>query len=661
MFVPIAYSHDTSREELIARFRDRIALGERTRLSKQERAELSLHFIERLAQCNTEEEVIALCKAEIALLEEGYPIASIANQYLPEWRKAIALAVEEGRLPKQDLEPNEFGKVYLHWGLKHLLYPNRIHKALKEKTTAANNQKQDDLQPIRANRFITKAKDLLDGEHPYEWAVGLLAVTGRRFSEIVAKGQFSATSHPYAIVFRGQLKKGIQNLDEAQTFLIATLTDSGKVLAVLDKFRAHPRIRELAHLSPDEINSRLNTSVRHYIKRNFEETEFIPVLRGERSVSAHNLRGVYAEIAVHFFCPPNQATHRFVQAHLGHIIGERELASRKNAGATEHYFHYRLVGAQGQQLNEKGILLERFGVLPTTIEFEPEQLEEMVTEVSQEHESMAASQSEAQSHTRRSRAHVPAELMHELKDIAAGKLDADGSYAEILAAVIAFLRDDKTPAIATSIESFGATFQWFTGEVERLREENRLLICDRDRVREELREVQGQVLDGGEVERLREENARLRAQLAQFQQIKQMLGSGEGKTEVTVESRATPIVAAPVVATAIESMPKMAIAVAPMQKRMRDEEQAFGKIGQAIDLIMAWNDDPAHDFNDKWFISVPVILGLIRGSGYSASQGRVQAVMANRKEEIDHHHQKHGLGQRHNSRHQQPITEDIVM
>jgi hypothetical protein len=34
-------------------------------------------------------------------------------------------------------------------------------------------------------------------------------------------------------------------------------------------------------------------------------------------------------------------------------------------------------------------------------------------------------------------------------------------------------------------------------------------------------------------------------------------------------------------------------------------------------------------------------------------------VMKQRKEEIDDHHQKHGLGQRHNTRHNNPITHDI--
>jgi hypothetical protein len=154
MFTAIAFSHDTSREEIIARFRERIAKGERTKLSKQERAELALHFVDRLAECKTEEAAIAACRAEMALLEEGYPVGSICNQYLPEWRKGIALAVEEGRLPKQDLAANEFGKVYSHWGLKHLLYPNEVHKALKQKTTTANNQKQDNLQRIDSLRSV---------------------------------------------------------------------------------------------------------------------------------------------------------------------------------------------------------------------------------------------------------------------------------------------------------------------------------------------------------------------------------------------------------------------------------------------------------------------------------------------------------------------------
>ncbi len=60
IFIPLSYSHDSTREELIARFRDRITLGERTKLTRQESSELALHFVDRLAPCDIEEEAIDL-------------------------------------------------------------------------------------------------------------------------------------------------------------------------------------------------------------------------------------------------------------------------------------------------------------------------------------------------------------------------------------------------------------------------------------------------------------------------------------------------------------------------------------------------------------------------------------------------------------------------
>lgn len=648
MFTPIAYQHDTTREELVARFRERIAHSERTKLSKNERSELILHFIDRLQRCQSEAEASALCKAEIALLEEGYPVPSIANQYMPEYRKAIAQAVEEGRLPRQDLPPNEFGKVYPHWGLYYFIYPNEVQKAIKEKTTISNNQKQDDLQPIRADRFLAKASDLLKATNPYDWAVGILATTGRRFSEVVAKGEFTPTSHAYAIAFRGQLKKGIQNPEEAETFLIATLVEADRVLAAINKFRAHPRLQELAHLTPDEINSRLNTSVRSHIKYHFEDTKILPILTGEKAVTAHNLRGAYAEIAVRFFCPPNQGTHRFVQQHLGHIIGESDLASRKNAGATEHYFHYYLIGAQGQPLGEKGILLQQVGALPTRVEpQQPEPMIDIETELDEPEEQteMAIAHPSADKN-RKSRTTA---LTHQLRDIAAKKLDVDGSQADVLEAVIAFLKDEKTPTIAASVESFGTTFEWFTSEIDRLRQQVEQLTIERDRALLQAHDLE-------ELEALRAENQAMKAELAQFQQLRQLLAGGVANSSPTV---ASPVRAAVPVAT---TAPKRATtSTEPTQRRIRNDEQALSLVNEAIDLILAWNDTPGRAFDEKWYIGFPALQQLLRGSGFSASQPRLQQALKEREAEIEQHHNQHGLGQRHNVRHVKPINEDISM
>ncbi|RMH40176.1 MAG: hypothetical protein D6694_10330, partial [Gammaproteobacteria bacterium] len=105
-------SDSRTREALVSAFRQRIAEGRRIRLTQEERSDMIRHFVDRLSRCESEEEAIQVCKEEISLLEEGYPVPSIASQYLPEWRRAIALAVEEGRLPRQDMEPTEFGKIY---------------------------------------------------------------------------------------------------------------------------------------------------------------------------------------------------------------------------------------------------------------------------------------------------------------------------------------------------------------------------------------------------------------------------------------------------------------------------------------------------------------------------------------------------------------------
>ncbi|RMH41289.1 MAG: hypothetical protein D6694_09250 [Gammaproteobacteria bacterium] len=564
------------------------------------------------------------------------------------------------------MEPTEFGKIYPHWGLKHLLYPNEVYQGLKNVSIARNNRKQDELRPVDPQRFVSTAERLLDGQSPHEWAVGLLALTGRRFSEGIAKGEFKPTTHPYAIAFRGQLKKGIQNPEDAQTFVIATLSKADKVLRAIERLRAHPRVQELAGLTPDEINSRSNTTVRHTIKREFEDTGIIPVLEGEKSVSAHNLRGCYAEIAIHFFCPPNQGAHRFIQAHLGHVIGEQEMDCRKNAGATEHYFHYRLTDSAGTQLSQKGILLEQVNRLPIAIDDgipQPERAEPQPERAERERledKPMATTRTKP-TQKQPSRSCVATPLMQQLKRAAASrlKIPKTATTAEFFVRVIAYLEEEPPtqdqnnptePKITSDFDlnALAPTFQWFTTEIERLRQEKEALERELEQVRSS---VQTKNL---EVERLR-------AEAEQFQQVRQMLGSISGVSGVGgAVAMTTP--------TAFRSVPQAAptprrsTEPAPRRQSREDAgEKGKGKIDEAIDLITSWNDNPAVEHNQKWFISVPVLLQLIRGSGYSVSQGRVQEALKARGEEIQQHHAAHGLSQRHNARHTKRITDDITL
>jgi hypothetical protein len=88
-----------TRDDIIDRYRQRISNGKRTKLQKDELIDLINGFIETLATLTSKAKIKALCTAEIALLEEGYPQATIGKVYLPMYRNAIREAIEDHLLP----------------------------------------------------------------------------------------------------------------------------------------------------------------------------------------------------------------------------------------------------------------------------------------------------------------------------------------------------------------------------------------------------------------------------------------------------------------------------------------------------------------------------------------------------------------------------------
>jgi hypothetical protein len=351
-----------SRQLIIDRYRQRIAASERTRLTKTDLAELIVEFIDRLAITKNKAKIQELCTAEIALLEEGYPQATIGKVYLPMYRKAIQTAVDDGLLPLTKNTSREYtyskrhsgetGKAIDHFALDYLKYDSTTYSQFAGISAERNNLKQDNLQPVNPDIFLAVAADLLNSADPFDLAVGIAATTGRRFSEVVAKGTMTATNDLYWISFAGQLKKRT----EADSYLTPCLLPAAIVLDAMERFRQHPRIAALADFSAIEINRSLADSVKRSVIRNFGDTGIVPILPSESAVTVHNLRGIYGEICTHFFCPPDRAISRFVQERLGHVISADEL-KRANSSATQHYFHYYLVDSNGQHLGAKGIKL----------------------------------------------------------------------------------------------------------------------------------------------------------------------------------------------------------------------------------------------------------------------------------------------------------------
>jgi hypothetical protein len=82
------------------------------------------------------------------------------------------------------------------------------------------------------------------------------------------------------------------------------------------------------------------------------------------------------------------------------------------------------------------------------------------------------------------------------------------------------------------------------------------------------------------------------------------------------------------------------------------------KVSEAIDAIMAYNNQPDRAYRDKWKIAISALKRLTR-----RNQALIQRVMLERIEEIEAHHKEHNLSENQNTkgRNAPKIDEVIVL
>jgi integrase len=588
------------RADIITRYRDRIATGERTKLSQDDLHRLIATFVEQLQGLTTQDDIKALCEAEIQLLEEGYPQATIAKVYLPLYRKAIQVAAAEGKLPMTATTSRQYlytksntGKTeaaHDHRALDFLKYDKATYGAIAGKSAERNNQKQDHLKPVNPDVYLAKAAALLQSEDPFELAVGIAATTGRRFSEVLDKGTLLATDHPDWVSFSGQLKK----TSKTESYLTPCLLPAADVLAALARFRNHPRIARVAGGTARDLNRSLANSVKRAVHRHF--SDIIPVLQGEKDVTIHNLRGVYGEIAVHYFCPPSRGVARFVQERLGHVISDEEL-QRSNSTATQHYFHYYLVDGNGKHIGSRGVKLTEGESLPTPIELTSESQSETVSE------SLPETQ--------------PTQLPEFINAIATltQQMQALTQDNQRIWQYLNTMNTSPTQAPTATDTSF------FTREIENLRSQLTTLEQERNHVAAAL------------------EQARTKHDSSQ-QQFAQERLSYQQRIEVLTELLKQP-------PSAAQTQPSVN-PVQPTQPLKREHPTRAGRADQRVEAamwaIMEWNRQEGRDWEDKFAITQS-LLQKSTGSNMPA----VKRVMEMFKNEIYEHNSQYALDPvRHN-------------
>jgi hypothetical protein len=354
MPIPKPKMTSTSRDQIVETFRQRIRSGKSHKLSFNARMALVDFFIDDLKSLTSNQAIQARCQAEIQLLEEGYPQRTLASDYIPVYRNAIADAVQQGDLPippgsrpSSEVDGQTGSAEPQHPALLFLKYDPETYNQLRSQTVKRNAERLDNLQVVPIYRFLERAESLLHSSVPEDVAIALCALSGRRYTEVVAQGQFQPSSrYPFLLNFDGQLKK-----KDSQAFLILSLIPADALFTHFQRFRAMPAIAPLVglaydHLLVHQLHSRVNLRMDHAFG------DILGVPQGFERLTIHRLRGVYAAIAVHFFCPEMRNEGRFLQQYLGHELG---------SAAIQHYQHYRLVNNQGKLIRARGVKLAAYG------------------------------------------------------------------------------------------------------------------------------------------------------------------------------------------------------------------------------------------------------------------------------------------------------------
>ena len=311
----------------------------------QNKEEIELYCLEQKLTFETEVKRLSEEKAKTQkkeVIETSWMNA--AATHLSQIRNAIKAWQTSAELNQSNSYPQQTknGIVQQHYALLFMNYSRETHAVRKQPTEDKKNEQRRNLSPINClERYLETIDKLLDSPDYRELAVGLIAATGRRMSEILSTAAFTQTGQ-FEADFEGQLKaKG-----EERKYSALTLVESFKVVDGLLKLRRMAEIKEMKNWNLAEIDSGKNSTVNSKVKEHFGELISPP--HGEKTLSSKNLRASYAAIAIYLFCPSNYSESLFIKERLGHT----------SDATASNYEDYQVVDATGKAV-VRGVWVKR--------------------------------------------------------------------------------------------------------------------------------------------------------------------------------------------------------------------------------------------------------------------------------------------------------------
>jgi integrase len=310
------------------------------KLTRRDR-EMIAPFLTALETAKNETEIERLCNDALDLIKDEAISRSrkkpkelnpnTASKICTRFRKAIA-DWQKGNMtgvsfPASESEEKS-GYAYrgrCHLALNYLKFPTEFYQlaiAPSQSKRETRRAEQELVTVSQIERYLETTDKLLDSHDWQELLVGIIAATGRRFSEGIKTGIFEPVSR-YQLRFKGQLKHGRSDYE------MPCLIDATRLTEALRRLRKMPEMVEISDQSLQEIASGKNTIANRIVSQAYK---FWPRLSGDKgrvgkvededrlvgTLSTRTLRYAYAAISCYFFKPPRQDYLQFITHNLGH-------------------------------------------------------------------------------------------------------------------------------------------------------------------------------------------------------------------------------------------------------------------------------------------------------------------------------------------------------
>lgn len=275
------------------------------------------------------------------LSTQNYSIKSLGSKLSKcgLYSKFRSLPLEQGKnaesIPKHDEEGKVKGHELKHYvpllcGLDRQQWAERNH-------TSQGIDRVENPTEVDPSPYLEVVGKLLASDDPHELAVGLIAATGRRPHEVIARAKFFPVEGKlYHVSFEGQGKKrGKEPVFEIATLYpaayvsqcLATLRRSDRVATLLKEVRAEfsGNIAAQNEAIDSRINGSLNRVVREYFGDKGQKNPVLAFRYGQEQDNCTALRAAYSVLATERDCKGGTGTKMLYASQLlGHFVkGEK--------------------------------------------------------------------------------------------------------------------------------------------------------------------------------------------------------------------------------------------------------------------------------------------------------------------------------------------------